>query len=518
MKKEFSPTTNETKSKSGTVHPGLQANGTVKLKHILSGEEKQAILAAIVDSSEDAIISKTLDGLITSWNKTAKKMFGYTEKEVLGKHISIIIPPERIKEETLILNRIRSGKRIDHFETIRIAKDGSERNISLTISPVKNQEGVIIGASKVARDISFKKQALVKQAMLAAIVDFSDDAIISKTLKGIITSWNHAATTMFGYTEKEITGKHISIIIPEDRLEEETLIIESISLGKKIDHFETVRIGKDGKETQISLTVSPIKDLNGKIIGASKVARDISLKVAAEKQRDLYTQKLKDLNTYKDEFMVMASHELKTPLTVIFANLQLLQLLLPRNEHINFLDTSVKQVKKLTGLVNNLLDVSKVQAGKLTLNKTDFCLHSLLKETGKNLQQTTEKHRIIFKDPQNKIIIHADRERIEQVMVNLISNAIKYMPAGGDIYVEAYKEGENVLVRVADNGIGIPEPDLEYIFQRFYRVSSHASSFSGSGVGLFISAEIIKAHEGRIWVTSEINKGSEFNFSIPITN
>ncbi len=287
-------------------------------------ESKLASLAAIVNSSDDAIISKSLKGIITSWNPSATKLFGYSEDEAIGKHISLIIPPDCLVEEELIIENIRKGEKIDHFETVRIAKDGSEKFISLTVSPIMNNKGEVIGASKITRDIAYKDQHEEKQAILAAIVSSSDDAIISKTLQGIITSWNESATRMFGYTEEEAIGKHISIIIPKDRMDEETRIIASIRKGEKIDHFETIRVAKDGNFRNISLTISPMRNSRGKIIGASKIARDISLRIKAEKQQALYTKRLQELNKYKDEFMVMASHELKTPLTVIMANLQIL--------------------------------------------------------------------------------------------------------------------------------------------------------------------------------------------------
>jgi PAS domain S-box-containing protein len=354
-----------------------------------------------------------------------------------------------------------------------------------------------------------------KQARLAAIVNSSDDAIISKTLDGIITSWNPAATKMFGYTENEAIGKHISIIIPHDRIEEETVIIESIRLGKKIDHFETVRVAKDGTERYISLTISPVKNNTGKIIGASKIARDISFRIETEKQQELYTKRLQELNNYKDEFMVMASHELKTPLTVILANLQFLQEVMAKDKNVIFINKTVKQALKLSGLVTNLLDVSKIQAGKLELNVTVFDLNSLVQEIVSNLQQTTKNHHLVFNDSGEKLMVNADRERIEQVVINLLSNSIKYMPVSGNIIINTSCENGNVLVSVHDNGIGIPEEDIQNVFLRFYRVSGSASSFSGSGVGLFISSEIIKAHHGQIWAESELGKGSIFHFSIP---
>lgn len=485
------------------------------ISHQKDAEEKKATLAAIVDSSDDAIISKTLGGIITSWNPGATKLFGYTEEEAIGQHISLIIPKDCLIEEELIIENMRKGQKIDHFETIRIAKDGTEKLVSLTVSPIKNKNGEVIGASKIARDLSFKDSDDEKQARLAAIVSSSDDAIISKTLDGIITSWNQSAQKMFGYTEQEAIGKHISLIIPKDRLAEETRIIESLKRGEKIDHFETVRVAKDGTERLISLTISPIKNSRGKIIGASKVARDISLRIETERQQALYTERLQELNKYKDEFMVMASHELKTPLTVIMANLQLLEELLKNDKNAIFVEKAVKQVDKLSELIGNLLDVSKIQAGKLVMNRSNFDLNELLAEVSNNLQQTTKNHKIVYNNKGIQLIVNGDRERIEQVIVNIITNAIKYSRQPGDIILNAFNKDGKIMVNVTDEGIGIPKKDLQNIFLRFFRVSGSASSFSGSGIGLFISSEIIKSHGGSIWAESKLGKGSVFHFTLP---
>ncbi|MGN6249499.1 MAG: PAS domain S-box protein [Ginsengibacter sp.] len=477
--------------------------------------ERKSTLAAIVESSDDAIISKTLDSIITGWNPAATKLFGYTEKEAVGKPITLILPKDARDEEELIIENIRKGQKIDHFETIRVAKDGSEKLVWLSVSPIKNKKGEVTGASAIVKDGTFKDLEDEKQATLAAIVSSSDDVIISKTLQGIITSWNHSAEEMFGYTEKEAIGKHISLIIPKERLAEEDRIIGSIRRGEKIDHFETERIAKDGTRRQLSITVSPIKNSRGKIIGASKVARDISLRLEAERQRALYTERLQELNKYKDEFMVMASHELKTPLTVIMANLQLLQEILQKDKNVVFVEKAVKQVHKLAELITNLLDVSKIQAGKLVMNPVEFDMNELLSESLANLQQTTKTQKIIYKSKGSKLMVRADHERIEQVITNIVGNAIKYSRLPGDIIVNAVKKDGNIKVTVTDKGIGIPKKDIENIFLRFYRVSGSASSFSGSGVGLYISAEIIKSHGGKIWAESKVGKGSVFHFSLP---
>lgn len=388
-------------------------------------------------------------------------------------------------------------------------------NISVETLTIKDDDGNITGVSKIMQHIPARNDIEEKKATLAAIVNSSDDAIISKTINGIITSWNPSAIKMFGFTEEEAIGKHISIIIPPDRMDEETVIIENIRNGKKVDHFETVRISKNGDERNISLTVSPIRNSKGVIIGASKIARDISAKKEVEKQRELYTERLKELNKYKDEFMVMASHELKTPLTVILANLQILQLMMEGDSNVGFVDKTLKQTLKLSDLITNLLDVSKIQSGKLELSSSVFDISFLIKEIVDNLQQTTKTHRIIYEGDKEQIIVKADRQRMEQVIINLLGNAIKYMITTGDIIIQTCKKAGMLTFSVQDSGVGIPEKDIDNIFLRFYRVSGSASSFSGSGVGLYISSEIIKAHGGKIWAESKLGKGSVFYFTIP---
>lgn len=477
-----------------------------------------ARLSAIVQSSEDAIISKTLDGTISSWNPAAEKIFGYSESEAIAANISIIIPDELMHEEQTIISRVKKGKRIEHYETVRKRKDGTIILVSVSISPLKDERGNIIGASKIARDITEQKSAEQKQAMLAAIIDSSDDAIVSKDLNGIITSWNNGAEKIFGYTPAETIGKHISIIIPPARIDEETQIIENIRKGKRVSHFETIRIRKDGKEIHISLTVSPVKDKSGKVIGASKVARDITERAEIEKQRQLFTEKLQEINHYKDEFMAMASHELKTPLTVIKANLQILEHKMQDDNKVDFVNRTLNQVNRLSNLVSDLLDVSKIQIGELELKRTDFDLAEFLAGIIHDIQQTSPDHQINLNTPNKKLLARADRERLEQVIVNLLSNAIKYSPNAKQVEVEADIKDNELVVQIRDWGIGIPEYDRDRLFTRFFRVRGLASTFSGSGIGLYISSEIIKRHGGRIWVESEIGKGSTFYFSIPSAN
>jgi PAS domain S-box-containing protein len=476
--------------------------------------EKQSILSAIIESSDSAIISKDMNGIITSWNPAAERIFKFSSGEILGKHISILIPPDRIQEEEAILKSISQGQKVDHLETFRLAKDGSQVALSLTVSPIVDSEGKVIGASKIARDITDLKIAEEKQAVLAAIVKTSDDAIISKTLEGIITSWNRAAETMFGYTPEEIIGKHISVLIPTERLEEEKIIITNIAKGQKVDHFETVRLAKDGSEVPLSITVSPLIDSSGKVIGASKIARNISAQQKAQEINNALFQKVKALNEKKDEFIGIASHELKTPLTSISGYLQLLA----RGNHDSttkqFIGKTIQQVNKLTTLVSDMLDVSKIEAGKLQFSKKEFDIKLMVENAMEIIGHTHNDHEISLNTNLQSIPIHGDEQRIEQVMINLLSNAIKYSPARAKIEISIEASTKEILVGVKDKGYGIAPDLLKKVFSRFYRVDENPN-ISGLGIGLYISSQVIERHNGKIWVESELKKGSTFWFTLP---
>jgi PAS domain S-box-containing protein len=264
------------------------STGDIALRH----------LAKIVDSSDDAIVSKDLDGTITSWNAAAERMFGYTPAEAIGRSIRMIIPADRQSEEDFVLAQIRAGEAVRHYETIRQRKDGGLIPISLTVSPLYDDRGVVIGASKIARDLTDRKRADLVARRLAAVVESSDDAIVSKDLNGTITSWNRAAERMFGYTADEAVGQSIRMIIPPELQSEEDTVLERIRAGVAIDHFETRRRRKDGTELLISLTVSPIVDDGGTVIGASKIARDITERtrlLAAAQEQAHVTKKLSEV-------------------------------------------------------------------------------------------------------------------------------------------------------------------------------------------------------------------------------
>lgn len=478
-------------------------------------EEKQAMLAAIITSTDDAIISKTLEGIITSWNPAAERLFGYTEEYAVGKHISLVIPDDRLDEEAFIISQIKAGEKVEHFETVRRANDGRFLNVSLSISPILDGNGMVSGASKIARDISERRKAQEKQAMLASIVAASDDAIISKTPQGIITSWNPAAIKMFGYTEDEAIGKHISLIIPDDRLNEEAYIIGEVTRGAKVDHFQTIRKTKSGKPVPISLTVSPVISESGKIIGASKIARDISAEQASQQETSRLYEHLKVLNAKKDDFIALASHELKTPLTCISAYVQMLAKLETEARNRALVDKLQHQITKLSSLVEDLLDVSKIEAGKMHYAKEDFDLRKVIEGTVEMIAHANPDYRITFESINSKCMITGDSHRIEQVMINLLTNAIRYSPLSSSLKIHLIEESDEVKVGVEDYGIGIAKQKLENIFSRYYRVDDSNYNVSGLGIGLYLCHEIISRHNGKIWAESTLGEGSIFWFALP---
>ena len=246
------------------------------------GEEAHARLAAIVEYSDDAIISKDLNGLITAWNAGAERLFGYTDREAIGQPVAMLMPPERVDEARGILDRIRRGERVKHYETVRRRKDGALFDVSLTLSPIMDSQGNVVGASKIARDITERKRAEEAVGRLAAIVESSLDALFGEDLDGIITSWNRGAEQIFGYRAEEIVGTSIMRLMPADRQAAEHDLQRQIVAGELGGTFEAIRLTKEGREFPASITIAPTKDATGKVIGTSRVLRDITERTRAE--------------------------------------------------------------------------------------------------------------------------------------------------------------------------------------------------------------------------------------------
>ncbi len=340
---------------------------------------------------------------------------------------------------------------------------------------------------------------------LGAIVESSNDAIVGKTLQGIITSWNQAAERLFGYPAQEAIGQHITLIIPTHLYSEEEEIIHKLRQGIHIKHFETVRRRKDGTYVEVSLSISPIKDSSGKIIGASKIARDIT--------------EQKELERRKDEFISMASHELKTPVTSIKGFTQLLLRRFQQRddrEALHFLSRMDAQLNKLVKLINDLLDISRMQTGQLEYRQEPFELDVLAQEVIENMRGMTQTHSLILENSE-PVCVFGDRDRIGQILINLLTNAIKYSPHADKVLVQVGADGKNAVVRVQDFGIGIAPAYQKKIFERFYQVGEpEVKTYPGLGIGLYISKQIVERHHGRIEVQSRKGEGATFSVILPL--
>jgi PAS domain S-box-containing protein len=358
------------------------------------------------------------------------------------------------------------------------------------------------------------------RALLAAIVDSSDDAIVSKTLEGRILSWNRGATQIFGYEPHEVIGKPITIIIPPELHAEEEQILQKLRRGERIEHFDTVRIAKDGRRIAISLTVSPVRAADGTVVAASKVARDISQRKLAEQRLRESTEALRLADQRKDEFLALLAHELRNPLAPIryalAANKKPDRTPEQRRQAEEVIE---RQVTHMSRLLDDLLEVSRITRGTLELKKTRTELTSIIGaaiETARPLLDA-KHHRLALELPTQPVQLEADAVRLAQVFSNLLINSAKYTDAGGRIRLRAVQEPGTVVVSVADNGIGIARELLPHVFTMFFQ--SHqalARAEGGLGVGLSLVRGLVTLHGGSVEARSEgTDRGSEFIVRLP---
>jgi PAS domain S-box-containing protein len=477
--------------------------------------------AAIVESSDDAIISKDLNGTIVSWNRAAERLFGYTAAEIIGRSVRTIIPDDRQTEEDQVLATVRRGEVVDHFETVRVRKDGTSVPISLTVSPIRSSTGEIIGASKLVRDLSGVQRVQRDAMRLASIVDSSDDAIVSKDLNGIVTSWNAAAERIFGFTAPEMVGQSIRRLIPGDRQQEEDEVLSRIRRGERVKHYETVRRRKDGTLLPVSLTVSPIRNQDGVVVGASKIARDVSERERAERERQRLLTIAREASRLKDEFLATLSHELRTPLNAIVGYVRLMQSdLLTGENKSRAMDTVARNVTSLTQIVEDVLDVSRIISGKLRLDVQAVELPAVVQNAVETVRPAADAkgvRLITIVDP-STAPVSGDPERLQQVLWNVLSNAVKFTSRGGRVEVRLERVDSHVEVIVSDTGIGIPADFLPHVFERFRQADAGISRARGGlGLGLAISRHLLELQGGRIAAESAgPGKGATFRIELPL--
>ena len=618
-------------------------------------DDSAAWLAAIVESSNDAIVSKTMQGVIRSWNPGAERLFGYRAEEAVGGPITMLFPADRLHEEVEFMRRIQRGERIDRYETVRIRKDGTPVPVSVTLAPIADPAGAIVGVAKIARDITKQREAerqlradelrlritlrsigdavittdgdgrvtflnpvaerltgwpaadalgralddvfvivnektaLVTEnpvtralregvvvglanhtvlvardgtqrpiddsaapirdetgqvfgavlvfrditerrrrerdlQLLAAIVASSDDAIVSKTLDGTITAWSPGAERIFGWTRAEIIGQNISRIVPPDRWEEEDALLASIRRGERVESLETVRVAKDGRPIEIELSVSPVRDAAGEVIGASKIARDISERRRAEETRAVLLSRAETAraeadaaNRMKDQFLAILSHELRTPLSAVLGWVQML-----RNRHVppertqHALDVIHRNTVLQAKLIDDLLDIARVEAGKLHLDKQPVQLIPLIEDAVDAFQRDVTAQQLVLQrhlDPEAGVVF-GDPTRLGQVVINLLSNAVKFTPPGGRIDVTLERDGDHARFVVRDTGIGIEPGALPHIFEHFAQVSGGRTRVHGGlGLGLAIVRHLVELHGGTVHAHSP-GKGHGATFTV----
>jgi PAS domain S-box-containing protein len=485
-------------------------------------DEAALRLAAIVESADDAIISETLDGTIVSWNRAAGEIFGYTAEEAIGQPISLIVLPEHENvERNEVMSHIRLGELVEHFETFRRRKDGLVVPVSITVSPIRTPDGEIIGTSTIARDVSSRLRADRAGRRLAAIVESSDDAIVSKDLNGVVTSWNRGAERLFGYTAAEMIGESIRIVIPEERQSEEDHVLDQIRQGKKVDHFETYRRHKDGTLIPISLTISPILGPHGEIVGASKIARDISERKRAEAEVARLLNVTKEASRMKDEFLATLSHELRTPLNAILGYSRMIRSgLITAENQPRAVETIERNATSLTQIVEDVLDVSRIIAGRIRLNVQAVDVPAVVGDAMEAVRHAADAKGVRLEtvlDPR-AAPISGDPDRLQQVIWNLVSNAVKFTRRGGRVQVRLERANSHVEVIVSDTGIGIAPDFLPHIFERFRQADSGTTRERGGlGLGLAIARHLVEMHGGTIHASSAgPDAGSTFRVCLPL--
>ncbi len=490
-------------------------------------------LQVTLASIGDAVIATDTEGCVTFLNGVAQDLTGWTQEQAQGQPLETVFnifneqtrqpvenPVERVLREGVVVGLAN--------HTILIAKDGTERPIDDSAAPIRDKAGKMIGVVLIFRDVMVQRR-LERQAKeqadaahkLAAIVDSSEDAIISKTLDGIIQSWNAAAERIFGYTVHEAVGRPITMLFPADRLDEEERIIARLRSGERVEHFDTVRLRKDGAAIPISLTISPIKDGEGRIIGASKIARDITERKQLEDERRQIAAELSDANRQKDEFLATLAHELRNPLAPIRNALQILKM--PRVDATTLEQSRAmmeRQVHQLIRLVDDLMDVSRVMRGKIELRREPVELANVVARAVETTQPLIEVqgHRLEIMLPNESLLLDADPMRLTQVVANLLTNAAKYTEANGHIWLSVERENDQALLSVRDNGIGIAPDMLLHVFELFVQ-ADHATTRSqgGLGIGLTLVKNLVEMHDGSVEIRSEgLGKGSEFIMRLPL--
>ena len=461
------------------------------------------LLASIVESSDDPIISKSLDGIIQTWNAAAERLFGYTSDEAVGRHISIVIPPDRIAEEDHIIATLKAGTRIEHFETERLRKNGQRILVSLTVSPIRDEAGVVIGASKMVRDITERSLAESERQKLVTLVENSTDFISICDMTAVPIFMNRAGLQMIGLDslEEARTVRVTDFFFPEDEPRVNELFREVLDKGHaemdvRFRHFKT------GQALWMSYKVLRLDDPRGQPVAIATVSQDVTERRRMEDSLRGLAADLAEADRRKDEFLATLAHELRNPLAPLSNTLEILKRSSGPDASVRRgLDTMERQLEQLVRLVDDLLDLSRITHNRIELRKRPVELASVLRQAILAAQPLANaaRHTIEVNVPSEPLYLHADPVRLAQVFGNLLNNSCKYTPPGGTIRVTAQRDDQSAVVTVTDTGIGIPRDRLASIFDMFAQVDQTLErSQGGLGIGLTLVKRLVELHSGTI--------------------
>jgi PAS domain S-box-containing protein len=521
------------------VVTGGQKLFTVILRDVTERTQAEAMrerLAAIVESSDDAIISKTLGGTIVDWNHGAEKVFGYSSSEAVGKQLSMLIPAERAHEEIEILARIARGESVEHFETIRVRKDGNAINVSVTISPVRDRDGVVVAASKIARDITERKQtdaALAEQTrMFNLVLDSMGEGLIAADRDGHFLIWNDAAKKLMGRDADDLPSEqwntHYQVFLPDGvtPYPADSLPLVQALRGESARVELIVKPPGAGDKAWLEVTARPMYDDQGELCGGVAVLHDITEKKAAELEirklnenlEERIAQRTAQLETASlelESFTYSVSHDLRAPLRHIggFAGACLEEFgatLDPKALH--YMQRIQEGTRRMTLLTDELLVLSRAGQRSLRLQLTP--LNSVVEEVILMLQAETEGREVEWKIG-NLPSLECDPILIRQIFQNLLSNAIKYSRPRSHAIIEIGHalQSDRPVIFVRDNGVGFNMRYADKLFGVFQRLHRD-EEFEGTGVGLATVYRIVQKHGGRIWAEAEVDRGATFYFTI----
>ena len=483
--------------------------------------ERDRELSDFFENALEGILKVGPDGTVLSVNGAGLELLGGADAHCIGRPIEDFhLDPGDARES---LRRLLAGETLhDHATVLRRRGDGSIRHVRIGAN-AQWDAGKLIYSLWFVRDVTHEQLAASARAHLAAIVESSDDAIVSKTLEGVIRSWNGAAQRLFGYTAEEAVGQPVTLIIPQERVQEEEEILAKLRSGERIDHFETVRVAKSGRRIDVSLTISPIRNMNGVIVGASKIARDISQRKASDQAQRRAEEALREADRRKDEFLAVLAHELRNPLAPIrYAVAMARKEGRSDTEWRQAQGIIERQVAHMGRLLDDLLDVSRITRGTLILRPSSVDLGSVVAAAQESARPLIEDrcHTLVVRLPEERIRLVVDPVRLAQVLANLLTNAAKYTDNGGRIELEARRRRGELALCVRDNGIGISAQMMPRVFTLFAQESPAIDrSEGGLGIGLALVRGLVELHGGTVHAYSRgVGRGSQFVVRLPIGN